>query len=56
MEPTLEIVTLDDSAHNVREAGRKPLVFTVESASDEARLTQSIELFNKTTRKLASGG
>jgi sugar phosphate isomerase/epimerase len=56
MEPRLEIVTLDDSARNVREAGRKPTVFTVESASDEARLTQSIELFNKATRQLANGG
>ena len=56
MNPPLEIMTLDESARNVSGAKHKPTVLTVESVSDEARLAQSIELFNKAALQLANGG
>ena len=41
---------------NSVKAGRNPTAFTVKLGRDDAGLAQRIELFNKATVQLASGG
>ncbi len=58
MDPAPEIVPLDKNVGSlldrVHKSGRGPVVFTIESGSDE--LPQRVELFNKATVELAKGG